>query len=841
MAVLPIYNTITVPDSNIYLKTDYYQRMTGKVPAVDDRVTIVILKEELQRMELDSDSFYPVGISGSIIEVNENGYIVIHLKSRINLKEVTVFPNHSIDISIEKRADIDDLDKEDAEKRLMTLKSEIVRFSDNYQMGAIIRGYAARWSKITEIAAAMSPWMINPNKERYEVLAEDSLQKRFDMLEKMIYENLELTKVSAQAKTAQEEDYQKIYRESAIKKQMEYLQKEMDDLHPESVSDLRRLEIKLDESNMNETAKKEGRKILNRLKSEGHSSAESGMLLDYLDFLTSLPWDKEKPAVIKLDDARAVLEEDHFGLKKVKKRIIEQIAVMNLKGEQSGSILLFVGAPGTGKTSIGQSIAKALSRKYVRVSLGGVRDEADIRGHRRTYIGAMPGRIIDGIEKSGVSNPVMVLDEVDKLSQSYNGDPASALLEVLDPEQNSTFTDHYLNVPYDLSDVLFICTANSVDTIPEPLLNRMEVIEFQGYTPIDKLSIAKEHLVPKALKAVGIPEGRLEITDEAIDKIIEDYTREAGVRGLKKRIDTICRSAAVKLVENYKEKAPEKTEPAEWEEAVNREELAVQEEFIEREEPVEWKEPVETEDHAIQEEPALQAEDKGDQPSKEICGAEPSEVEHPVIRVDAEGLKDFLDMSPVHHKFVKKKAKPGIITGLAWTSAGGDILYIETMFTKGSGKLIITGQLGDVMKESAQIAVSLVKAVFPDKAELFAKHDLHIHVPDGATPKDGPSAGITLTTAIASLVTGTPVTPKLAMTGEVSLQGNVNPIGGLPEKLMAAHRAGVKKVFFPKDNEFDLKDVAAEVKDALEIVPVETVEDVLLATGILKKARKVKF
>ena len=772
MAVLPIYNTITVPDSNIYLKTDYYQRMTGKVPVVEDKITIVIMKEDLARGDIQSDSFYPIGITGSIIEVNENGYIVIHLKNRINITEVTVFPNHSIDLSIEKRSDIDDLDRDDAEKRLMNLKTEIVRFSDNYQMGAVIRGYAARWTRIAEIAAAMSPWMINPNKDRYEVLAEDSLQARFDRLEKMIYENLELTKVQAQAKTAQEEDYQKIYRESAIKKQMEYLQKEMDDLHPESVSDIRRLEVKLDESNMNETAKKEGRKILNRLKSEGHNSAESGMLLDYLDFLTSLPWDKEEAKTIKLDDARKVLEEDHFGLKKVKQRIIEQIAVMNLKGEQSGSILLFVGAPGTGKTSIGQSIAKALDRKYVRVSLGGVRDEADIRGHRRTYIGAMPGRIIDGI----VSNPVMVLDEVDKLSQSYNGDPASALLEVLDPEQNSTFTDHYLNVPYDLSDVLFICTANAVDTIPGPLLNRMEVIEFQGYTPIEKLSIAKDHLLPKALKAVGIPEGALEVTDETLDKVIEDYTREAGVRGLKKRIDTICRSAAVKLVENYKDDADEE-----------------------------------------------KTEEKG------------------AITVTVDNLKDFLDMSPVHHKFVKKKAKPGIVTGLAWTSVGGDILYIETMFTKGTGQLIITGQLGDVMKESAQIAVSLVKAVFPEKAEVFSKNDLHIHVPDGATPKDGPSAGITLTTAIASLVTGNAVTPRIAMTGEVSLQGNVNPIGGLPEKLMAAHRAGVKKVFIPRDNEFDLKDVAKEVKEALEIVPVETVEDVLCETGVLKKARKPKL
>ncbi len=835
MAVLPIYNMITVPDSNIYVKTDYYQRMTGRVPSLADRITVIILKEELSKSDISGDDFYDTGITGSITDINENGFIVVHLKNRIRIKEVTVFPNHSIDLSIEKKSDIDDLDREEADKRLMALKGEIVRFSDSYQMGTVIRGYAARWSSIGEIAAALSPWFINPNSERYEVLNEDSLQKRFDLLEKMIYENLELTKVQVQSRTAQEEDYQKIYRESAIKKQMEYLQKEMDELHPESVSDLRRLEIKLEESGMNETAMKEGKKILNRLKAEGHSGSETGILTDYLDFLTSLPWHKEEAKTIKLDDARKILDEDHFGLKKVKRRIIEQIAVMNLKGEQSGSILLFVGAPGTGKTSIGQSIARALDRKYVRVSLGGVRDEADIRGHRRTYIGAMPGRIMDGIEKCGVSNPVMVLDEVDKLSQSYNGDPASALLEVLDPEQNNTFTDHYLNVPYDLSDVFFICTANSLDTIPEPLLNRMEVIDFQGYTPIEKLSIAKEHLLPKAKKAVGIREGMLEVTDRAIDKIIEDYTREAGVRGLKKRMDTICRSAAVKIVESYKN---EDTEPEDLKEISGTgkeemKELPVLKDIADDEKPA--MEVQKEEAKLLPADPAGTGNGTGENALPEDM--EEKEVRKAGIVVDIDDIKDFLDMSPVHHKFVRKKAKPGIVTGLAWTSVGGDILYIETMLTKGSGNIIITGQLGDVMKESAKIAVSLVKANFPDKAELFSKHDLHIHVPDGATPKDGPSAGITLTTALSSLVTDTPVTPRLAMTGEVSLQGNVNPIGGLPEKLMAAHRAGVKKVFIPKDNEYDLKDVASEVKEALEIIPVETVEEVLSATGILKKKK----
>ena len=454
----------------------------------------------------------------------------------------------------------------------------------------------------------------------------------------------------------------------------------------------------------------------------------------------------------KMEKEHEITEDDlKDALDKVKKRILEQLAVIQLNGSQSGSILLFVGAPGTGKTSIGQSIAKALDRKYVRVSLGGVRDEADIRGHRRTYIGAMPGRILDGIQKAGVSNPVMVLDEVDKLSASYNGDPASALLEVLDPEQNFSFTDHYLNVPFDLSDVMFICTANSVETIPEPLLNRMEVIPFQSYTPIEKQQIAVKHLMPKAMRSAGLPEGSLTISEDAISHIISEYTREAGVRNLKNRIDSICRSAAVRLVK----------------------------------------------------------------------GAETP------IRVTAEDLREYLDISPIRQKTVRDSAEPGVVTGLAWTQVGGDVLYIETKEMKGTGKLTITGQLGDVMKESAQIAVSLVKSMFPEQAERLAKEDIHIHVPDGATPKDGPSAGITLTTALASLVSGIPVSPAVAMTGEVSLQGCVNPIGGLPEKLMAAQRSGVKQVFIPRDNLDDLKDVAREVRDQLTIIPVQTVREVL--------------
>ena len=753
MSIIPLYNMIALPGARLWLRSGVYRELTGKAPVEGDKVTILMQKEDEGRKALTADSFHSIGTVGVIRDVNEAGFVAVEIQNRINIEGVTVQADHSFSMTVTRRPDLEALDQEDAGRRLKEVKERILAFSKDQQWEGWLRAFAAYWDSLWTVAAALSPWLPISNAERYELLAEDSQRVRFEKLERVLMEGLELADVKNAAQAAQQEDHEKLYRESAIRKQIEYLQKELDAMHPENVSEVRRLELKLEEAGMNETALKEGRKVLNRLKGEGSNSPEAGMLTDWLDLLTSLPWKKEPAEEISMDKARAALDAEHAGLEKVKKRILQQIAVMRLKGRQSGSILCFVGAPGTGKTSIGESIAKALGRKYVRVSLGGVRDEADIRGHRRTYIGAMPGRIIDGIHKCGASNPVMVLDEVDKLSMSYNGDPASALLEVLDPEQNFSFTDHYLNVPFDLSDVLFICTANTLESIPEPLLNRMEVIPFQGYTPIEKHRIAREHLLPRAMQAVGIPDGALVVPDETIDAIIEDYTREAGVRGLKKRMDQLCRSAAVTLVDE----------------------------------------------------------------------------QTATITAVPSMLQELMDMSPVRHRHVPESARPGIVTGLAWTPVGGEILYIQTLLTRGSGKITVTGQLGDVMKESAQIAVSLVKAMLPERAQTLAESDLHIHVPDGATPKDGPSAGITLTTALASQLTGCAVPPSTAMTGEVSLQGDVNPIGGLPEKLMAAQRAGVKRVFIPRDNMDDLKDVAEEVKQALEITPVSTVYEVLSA------------
>lgn len=817
MLVVPVYNKLITPYSDIYFRTEDFQNMSGREPSPDEKVVLLVSKKQETRAEHTDESFYPIGVSGVVSEIGREGYVAVKTMNRVNVDMVYVNPNHSIDLTISRRQDIQDLDETESYQKLVALRKAVVEASENYTWGEWMKQFVGNLDTIGSLAAVLSPWLHLSNEQRYAVLAEDSSRKRTEMLEQILYEFLEVAKVTGEANASSQKEYQDAYRESAIKKQMAYLQKELDDMHPETVSDVRKFEKKIKEAGMNEAAEREAGKVLSRLKQEGQQSAETGMLYDYLDFVTGLPWKKEETKHIDLAEAQRILDEDHSGLKKVKQRIIQQIAVMNLKKEQKGSILLFVGAPGTGKTSIGRSIARALGRKYVRVSLGGVRDEADIRGHRRTYIGAMPGRIMDGISKAGTTNPVMVLDEVDKVGASYNGDPSAALLEVLDPEQNSTFTDHYMNVPYDLSDVMFICTANTTDTIPEPLLNRMEVIPFTGYTPDEKLTIAKEHLIPKAMEATGLPEGSLAIGDDTLRALISDYTMEAGVRGLRKRIDTLCRAAAVKVAsEPFSENAED--------EVVTEKRAGADADLT---------------DTDIARTGANEAAAGADQTGANEAAAGGRAARssgHGAYVITPDMLRDELDMRPVHHDTVLRETKPGVVTGLAWTQVGGEILYIETLLTPGTGRLILTGKLGDVMKESAQIAVSIVKAMFPERAELFEKHDLHIHVPEGAVPKDGPSAGITLTTAIASLVSGHAVDPTVAMTGEVSLRGAVTPIGGLPEKLMAAQRAGVKHVFIPKDNMDDLKDVAEEVREALTITPVSAVTDVLGALGIVEPA-----
>lgn len=748
MITLPISDLLLLPGVTFFFKKDVFPSGEVTAESVGEDILFVMEKEEKEQMT--PDDFYPIGVIGVIDSVDDEGNVHVKVRERVQISDIELEKDGVITADASILPDVDDFPKEEEKALFEKMKQDILRFIKGFPWGVWARGVILHWKNVEEIGCALSSYFNITWEEKYGIIETDSKRERCKKIEEAVYEFMEVFQVGEEAEEAQKEIHEQVYRESAIKKQIELLQQQLDEMHPENISDVRKFETKIAQSGMNEEARKEAEKVLNRMKQEGKDSHEYGMLYDYLDFVTSLSWKTEEQTEINLREAEEILDEDHYGLKKVKDRIIQQLAVMALNKKQSGSILLFVGAPGTGKTSIGQSIAKALHREYVRISLGGIRDEAEIRGHRRTYVGAMPGRIMEGMKRSKAQNPVMVLDEVDKLAKDYGGDPASALLEVLDPEQNYSFTDHYMNVPYDLSNVFLVCTANSTDTIPEPLLNRMEVIQFPGYTPVEKFHIARKHLLPKAMKAMGIKAQNLKVTDGALEKVIAEYTAESGVRGLKKQIDVLCRHAAVKLV-------------------------------------------------------------KGEQKS---------------ITVNEKRVQEFLGQGIIHDTILKHP-QPGVMTGLAWTSAGGEILFIETSFTKGSGKIIITGQLGDVMKESAQIAITLVKKRYPDKADLFKENDLHIHVPSGAVPKDGPSAGITLVTALTSLVTDTPINPEYAMTGEVSLRGGVMPIGGLPEKLMAAQRAGIKKVLIPAENERDLEEVAEEVKEKLEIVPVETVEQVM--------------
>lgn len=750
MISIPIYDLLVLPEVTFYFKRDMFPENDISAENVGEDILFLMLKTEKRPEQIQPQDLYPMGLVGKIEAFGDDGNVKITTTARVQLTDIQG-GEHGITATTIPVPDEADLDPDEEQEMFKAVKKELMALAQDFQWGLWAKGVIYHWKSFDEMACALGAYLSNSWEDKYALLEMVSRRERILRIREYIYELMEIFKVSEEAASAQKDSNEQLYRESALKKQIEFLQKQLDDMHPENISDVRRFEKKIHEAGMNPEAEKEAEKVLNRMKQEGNNSHEYGMLYDYLDFVTSLSWKTEEMPPIDLAEAEKILDEDHYGLKKVKERIIQQIAVMALNKKQSGSILLFVGAPGTGKTSIGQSIARALHRKYARISLGGIRDEAEIRGHRRTYIGAMPGRIMEGIKRSGAQNPVMVLDEVDKLVRDYGGDPSSALLEVLDPEQNSNFTDHYMNVPYDLSNVFFVCTANSTDTIPEPLLNRMEVIQFPGYTEIEKYHIARRHLLPRALKSMGIKNQTLRLTDEAIMRIIAEYTAEAGVRGLKQQIDVLCRYAAVKLV-------------------------------------------------------------KGEQKS---------------ITVSEKRLSEFLGKKGIHHEKVQEEMQPGVVTGLAWTRAGGEILFVETSFTKGSGKMILTGQLGDVMKESAQIAVTYVKSLYPEYAEQFEKNDLHIHVPAGAVPKDGPSAGITLVTALASLLLGKAVDSKTAMTGEVSLRGGVMPIGGLPEKLMAARRAGVQRVFIPYENVEDLEDVAPEIKEKLQIVPVKRITEVL--------------
>ncbi len=590
--------------------------------------------------------------------------------------------------------------------------------------------------------------------DRQAILEERNTEKRLRKLTLLLTKELEVVELGHKIQSEIQKEMEKNQREFYLRQQLRAIQDELGETDPQQ-ADANELRKKIDEAKLPEDAKKAADRELDRLQKVPQASPEYSVIRTYLDWIVQLPWSATTDDNIDIGKAREILDEDHYDLEKVKDRIVEYLAVGKLRKKLTGPILCFVGPPGVGKTSLGQSIARAMGRKFVRLSVGGVRDEAEIRGHRRTYIGAMPGTIIRALRDAGTRNPVMMIDEIDKVGSDFRGDPQSALLEVLDPEQNNNFRDHYLDLPFDLSSVLFICTANDLSTISPPLRDRMEIIQLAGYTEHDKIQIAKRYLLGKQRKANGLKPSQSQITDAALRAIIVDYTREAGVRNLEREIGTIFRKIARKVAEE-----PEFTQ-----------------------------------------------------------------------RVKPENLVDYLQKPRFFNEIKKRVASVGVSTGLAWTPVGGDIMFIETTAMPGTGKLTLTGQLGDVMKESATAAVSFLRSRSSElglSEDYFAKHDLHIHVPAGAVPKDGPSAGIAIATSIVSLLTNHKVNSDVAMTGEITLTGQVLPVGGIKEKVLGAKRAGIKKVLLPRRNELDLDEVPKEVRDTMEFVLVDELSEVFL-------------
>ena len=746
--VLPVPGTLLLPGTTIRLKdlsrTDIHRLQ-------EDLFVAVPVRSESGRDTWKDTDFYNYGVTCMITSVEDSDATAVTLQ-RVQIVQMIGgrFPAAVYELA----ADQEDLDDRAARDMLGYIRNLVKEISSRIRGGERIARIAEGYSDINQLITYLAQYMPLSAQERFELLEMDSVKERclhfIDLLlrqKEMISLNLEMQeKLSGEAS--------KYYKEQALRRQIQALKEELEETTGEADGDRDdSFGARIMASDMPEEIQEAMLEEARKLENQSQAGPETDNIRTYLEFALSLPWKKEPVQEADLDRAREILNSRHYGMDKVKERIVQHLAVMRLRKTNKGSALLLVGPPGTGKTSLGKSIAEALDRPYVRMSLGGVRDESEIRGHRRTYVGSMAGRVLQSMKKAGQTNPVMILDEVDKLMQGgFSGDPAAAMLEVLDPEQNDTFSDHYLDQPYDLSDVFFIATANSLDTIPGPLLDRMEVIEVPSYTGEEKFHIAHDHLIPEVLRDHGIEKDQLVITDAAIETLVDNYTMEAGCRGLKKRIATIARHESEKILKDGR------------------------------------------------------------------------------VTVEAANLEEILGPVTARHEKVKDSNPAGVVTGLAWTAVGGEVLFIETTDMPGTNQMILTGQLGDVMKESARIALSLLKSRLPMDAVLFKDRDLHIHFPAGATPKDGPSAGITIFTALASLVTGRPVSSHLAMTGEVSLSGNVLPIGGLREKLYGAQRAGITKVLIPWDNRQDLAEVPASVKEKLEIVPVRTVEDVLRET-----------
>lgn len=733
---------------------------------MDEQKIFLVAQKDVEQENPDIEDLFKIGIIAEVKQViklqNNIVRILVEGKERAELSAFLENPDYLLAEIIRFDEEVDDgLPEEAKEAMLRSIQETFGKYVVvNPKMGKELQRQLSEITDLEKLMNQLANSLPVHFEEKQKILDAVSMTERYEVLMALLLKEIEIIAIKNDFQAKVKAHVDKNQKEYLLREQMKVIREELGEDNTESDAD--HFMDALGKIKADKEVKEKIKKEIDRFKNISSSSSESAVARGYIETLLELPWNKTSRDNKDLKNAEQILNADHYGLEKVKERMLEFLAVRNLTSKGESPIICLVGPPGTGKTSIARSVAKALDKKYVRISLGGVRDEAEIRGHRRTYVGAMPGRIVNGLRSAGVKNPLMLLDEIDKMSSDYKGDTASALLEVLDAEQNKKFRDHYVEIPIDLSEVLFIATANSVQDIPRPLLDRMELIEVTSYTENEKLHIAKEHLLAKQMERNGIRPEQLAITDKAMAKIICGYTREAGVRNLERKLGEICRKAARPLYEGEKEK----------------------------------------------------------------------------IKVTEQNLEKFLGKEK--YSFDKKNDtdEVGIVRGLAWTSVGGDTLEIEVNIMPGKGEFQLTGQLGDVMKESAQAGISYIRSVSEEyhiPKKFFQENDIHIHIPEGAVPKDGPSAGITMATAMLSAITKTPVRADVAMTGEITLRGRVLPIGGLKEKTLAAKNAGIKTICVPKKNEKDIDEISPEIRKGLEIVFVEQMKDVLDVAFVKKQ------
>jgi ATP-dependent Lon protease len=756
LPLLPTGDSVVFPSMvfPMVIREDRATELVSDAAAGDRRLALVPLLEP--NGEATRENLSPDGTVATILRLVRGPDGAIHLivggNGRIRVAEVTQTDPYFLAL-VEEVPDVvvRSTELEALQRNLMALFQRIVEHSPT--LPEEVANAAAQTPEPGRFADFVASALDLSHEQKLELLGMPDVTARMRRLSELATKELEVLELGSEIQNRIRAEMDKGQREYFLREQLKQIQDELGNITGEGseIGDLRR---RVEEANLPEAARKEADNELNRLERIPAASPEYGIIRTYLEWLIELPWTESTADNLDLEAARRVLDEDHYDLDKIKERILEYLAVHKLRGEVKGPILAFSGPPGVGKTSLGQSIARALGREFVRISLGGVRDEAEIRGHRRTYIGAMPGRIIQSLRRVGTNNPVFMLDEIDKITSGFQGDPAAALLEVLDPAQNSSFSDHYLEVPFDLSKVLFIATANVLDTIPPPLRDRMEIIELSGYTEHEKLHIARRYLVPRQLEENGLGEKSLVIEDDALMRIIADYTREAGVRSAERQIGTIARKVAREVAEGRRRK----------------------------------------------------------------------------VVVRAKDVPTYLGPVPFRREVIEEGDEAGVVTGMAWTPVGGDVLFVEASSTPGRGHLTLTGQLGDVMQESARAALTYVRSIAADLGlppDFYEKTDFHVHVPAGSIPKDGPSAGVTMATALISALTGRVVDKGVAMTGEITLRGRVLPIGGVKDKVLAAHRAGVRTVIIPRENEQDLREIPDDVRNDLRFVFADHMRDII--------------